>query len=108
MNPYKALAGTELDIQLAQKFFKDEPVEPYSTEARQADRLRKAIEEKFGEKVVFGVTRTRLRLHFARLDENPSTSIEALAETYPLAVARLALVLTHRMNKSARGEQTRA
>jgi hypothetical protein len=98
MNPYKAPAGNELDIQLAAYFFKNESVQPYSTDPKHASRLKKAIEAKYDQDVVVGLTRTRTPFHFARLDEDPSTSVETLAESYALALARLALVLALRRN----------
>ena len=102
LNPYKAPAGTELDLALHQRFFgNDTPPLPYSTEDKAADKLKALLKSKYGFPVLTGETRTRPRKYFARFDSGPSTATETLAETYALAMARLALVISEKRDPSA-------
>ena len=70
---------------------------PYSTDESSADRLRAELKGKFGVKVVIGQTRIRRIPWFARYGSDPSTSTEVIAETYPLALSRLALIMAVRL-----------
>ena len=54
-----------------------------------------------GYPVSTGETRIRTRRYFARLETGPSTATEVLAETLPLALCRLALVLSMRSSQAA-------
>ena len=96
-NPYKASAGESIDQLLNEAYFPEqEKPEKFSTDAASAKNLVKRIESAYIRKVVTGTTKTKPPLHFARLETDPSTSTETTAETYPLAVARLGLVLALR------------
>jgi hypothetical protein len=99
-NPYKASAGAELDAQIQQAYFREMELHQwaFSTDRKSADFLKKNLEAKFKSKVVVGRT-SRLKGFFARLDSDPSTSTETLAETYELAIARLANVLGTRLSR---------
>ena len=100
-NPYKASAGPEIDAALNNAYFNgQDPVAAFSTDPASAKSLVTKIEAIHRKKVIIGQTRTRPPRHFARLETDPSTSTEAMAESYPLAVARLALVLA--MRRSSR------
>jgi hypothetical protein len=96
-NPYKAVPSVELDTWLHDHFFNasDQPL-AYSTDDRAADKLRARIKSVYGHRVETGTTSVRTARFFARLESGPSTSTETLAETYPLAVSRLALVVALR------------
>ena len=97
-NPYKASPGVEFDNWLHQHFFADTSQEPlpYSTDDRAAEKLRARIKSLYGYKVQTGTTSVRTGKFFARLETGASTSTETLAETLPLAIARLALVVALR------------
>lgn len=70
---------------------------PYSTDAKAADKVRARIKSLYGYSVSTGETRLRApRRFFARLESGPSTSTEVLADTVPLAICRLALVMNLR------------
>jgi hypothetical protein len=97
-NPYKADPSVELDNWLHDYFFKDGSSRPlaYSTDQAAAEKLRARLKSVYGHKVLTGTTRVRNAQFFARLESGPSTSTETLAETYPLAICRLALVVALR------------
>jgi len=97
-NPYKANAGADLDIRLHDYFFANTADQPlaYSTDEKAADKLRARMRSFYGYRVETGTTSLRHARFFARLESGPSTSTETLAETYPLAICRLALVVAMR------------
>ena len=98
-NPYKASAGAQTDRTIHQRFFGNESaVLPYSTEEAAADLVKSRIKAVYGYPVHVGQTKTRPRRFFARFDSGPSTATEALAETLPLAICRLALVVSNTRN----------
>jgi hypothetical protein len=94
-NPYKAVAGREVDHLICQRFLpSSDHYFSFSTDQSAAERLKRLIEERYKAKVVTGRLHVAGRPHFARLETGPSTSTEATGETYALAMSRLALVLT--------------
>ena len=97
-NPYKAAPSVDLDAWLHNYFFaksSQEPL-PYSTDEKAAEKLRARMKSFYGYRVETGKTSVRTAQFFARLESGPSTSTETLAETYPLAISRLALVVALR------------
>jgi hypothetical protein len=93
-NPYKAPPGPETDRAIHERFFGPAVSSfPYSTDESAADKLKSRIKTIYGYPVQTGHTKTRPRKFFARFDSGPSTSTEVLAETLPLAICRLALVI---------------
>jgi hypothetical protein len=100
-NPYKVAAGPELDELVHEKFFPADTILAYSRDDKAADKLRARMKSAYGYAVVTGQMTTRDRLFYARFESGPSTSTEALAETYPLAVCRLALVLASKRDPVA-------
>lgn len=100
-NPYKVAAGSDLDELIHQKFFPGGPLLPYSSDDKAADKLRSRMKSAYGYAVVTGQMRTRDRLFYARFESGPSTSTEALAETYALAICRLALVISSKRDPVA-------
>lgn len=94
-NPYKALPGDELDAWIHSHLFAGEnsPPLPYSTDPKAAERVRSRIKAVYGHRVETGTTKLRNAPFFARFESGPSTSTETLAESLPLAICRLALVV---------------
>jgi hypothetical protein len=98
INPYGIPAGAELDALIHERCFKGEgPALAYSTDSKAADKVRSRIKSIYGFSVLVGETRLRPpRGFFARLESGPSTATEVLADSIPLALCRLALVLDFR------------
>jgi hypothetical protein len=93
-NPYKASPGPQTDRAIHRRYFvSDGTVLPYSTDDEAAFKLRARIKVVYGYPVQVGETKTRPRQYFARFESGPSTATEVLAETLPLAVCRLGLVI---------------
>jgi hypothetical protein len=94
-NPYGIDAGRELDQLIHQHCFGSEgELLPFSTESKAAEKVKARMKGVHGYPVVTGETKLRTRRFFARLETGPSTATEVLAETLPLAICRLALVVT--------------
>jgi hypothetical protein len=90
-------AGPELDALVHRHCFSSEgEALAYSTDERAAEKVRARVKSLFGYTVSTGETRLRTRRYFARLESGPSTATEVLAETSPLAICRLALVMSLR------------
>jgi hypothetical protein len=100
VNPYIFPAGPELDLIIHRKLFgqesQDQRVPPYSTNTAESSKVRSRLKSNFGHPVVVGQTRMSGRRFFARYDSDPSTATEVLAESEPLALCRLALILIRR------------
>ena len=97
INPYGIAAGRELDGLIHDYCFRaDGEVLAYSTDEKAAEKVRSHVKSAFGYAVSTGETRLRGRRFFARLESGPSTATEVLAETWPLAICRLALVMNLR------------
>ena len=93
-NPYKASPGPQTDQAIHRRYFaSDAKVLPYSTDDETASKLRARIKVLYGYPVEVGQTKTRPRQYFARFESGPSTATEVLAETLPLAICRLGLVI---------------
>jgi hypothetical protein len=99
INPYKFPAGTELDGLIHERLFvensKGQPLN-YSSSIQLADKVKAKVKSLYGHPVVAGETKSRPKRFFARFENDPSTSTEVLAETYPLAICRLALLLSEK------------
>lgn len=99
-NPYSFPAGPELDEIIHRGLFgvKNENgrVPSYSTSAVELTKIRSRLKSNFGHPIVTGQTRMATKRFFARYDSDPSTATEVLAETEPLAICRLALILLKR------------
>jgi hypothetical protein len=99
IDPYQASAGPELDAAIHHDALgkpRHEPPPPYSTDSARAEELKRIIETHFGSPVISGRTSIRGKRWFARYEIDPGNPTEVLAETYALAISRLALL---RMNK---------
>jgi hypothetical protein len=98
-NPYTAQASAELDREIHAHLVGDssaEEIPAYSSSERAADRLRRWLKSEYGTSITTGKTRIKVKPYFARYGTDPSTSTEVLAETYPLSICRLALLLISR------------
>ena len=96
MNLYHFPAGAELDRLIHLKLFRPkekEPSPPYSIREDEVSTIAKRLEEVYERKIVTGTLRVRPRKYFARYESGPSTATEVVAETLPLAVCRLAVIL---------------
>jgi hypothetical protein len=100
INPYAFPAGPELDEIIHRKLFgqKSESVgaPPYSTNTSESSKVRSRLKSNYGKPIVIGQTRMTNRRFFARYESDPSTATEVVAETEPLAICRLALLLMKR------------
>jgi hypothetical protein len=100
LNPYEVLAGHELDAYVHQHVLKkplNHQIPKYSTDAGEADQLRREIERQGRVKIVVGQTSSRRKLWFARYELQTGNPTEVLAEDYSLAICRLAILLARRL-----------
>ena len=99
LNPYTVKASEVLDREI-HDYIHGESAEgsppPYSSSDREAERLRRRLKSDYGTSITTGKTRIKSKPYFARYGSDPSTSTEVLAETYPLSICRLALLLMQR------------
>ncbi len=98
-NPYFLSSGVELDEKVHLQVFglkETNDCPDYSVSQKMAERVRVKLVKRFKIPIVFGETsiRTRDRRFFARWETDPSTSTEVLAESIPLAICRLAILIT--------------
>jgi hypothetical protein len=100
VNPYTYPAGPELDLIIHRTLFAEatgnDGAPAYSTNVSESSKVRARLKSAYGHPIIVGQTRMSSRKFFARYDSDPSTATEALAETEPLAICRLALVLIKR------------
>jgi|SRR5688572_33373260 len=100
VNPYTFPAGPDLDAIIHRKLFghnsENEKAPAYSTNTSESSRVRSKLKSHFGHPIVVGQTRMTNKRYFARYDSDPSTATEVLAESEPLAICRLALILLKR------------
>jgi hypothetical protein len=94
-DPYKAQAGTELDavlhVRLMNQSVSNEPCPAYSTEDKFAKRVLTKL--RTGQtSVIVGRTELEGRTWFARYERNAMDGTEVFANTFALAVCRLALL----------------
>jgi hypothetical protein len=98
-NPYTMPAGPELD-QLVHNILMDDAdsgrAPRYSTDDAQVERLQASARSRFGVKVMVGRTTIRRKPWFARYGTDPSQMTEVIAETCPLALSRIVVVLALR------------
>jgi hypothetical protein len=99
-NPYAFPAGPELDEIIHRKLFgqnsENGKVPSYSSDASESSKVRSRLKSNYGHPIIIGQTRLATKRYFARYDSDPSTATEVLAETEPLAICRLALILLRR------------
>lgn len=95
MNPYELPPGPELDALihhsiLGQRSTANCP--PYSTDSATIDQAKRNIQAALGISIISGKTKFHRKPWFARYQTDASDGTEVLAETYPLAICRLALL----------------
>ena len=93
MNPYRIDAGPELDRFLHERLFTATcaaQVPPYSSDKSLARKVEACLRKEGQSSVTIGQTRGKHQRCFARIGSDPSTSTEVLADTYALAICRLA------------------
>ena len=99
-NPYSFPTGPELDEIIHRRLFgqNGENGRPpsYSTNVSESSKVRTRLKSNYGHPIIVGQTRMAMKRFFARYDSDPSTATEVLAETEPLAICRLALILLKR------------
>jgi hypothetical protein len=103
LNPYIVAPGRELDllvhVQVLRKSESDR-IPPYSADDRLARQVENYLRTLSGAKIISGRSNLRTaKRWFARHEKDPSTGTEVLAETYPLAVCRLALLVGRMYHK---------
>lgn len=93
-NPYVIAPGPQLDLLIHQEVMglSDGQPEAYSTDDHAAEKVRARLKSALGRQFVYGRSHVRGRNWFARNETDTSGGTEVLAETYPLAVCRLALL----------------
>jgi hypothetical protein len=99
INPYTYPAGPELDELIHRRLFgqKNATNAPnYSLEVTESAKVRSRLKTVYGHPIIVGRTRMPGRPFFARYESDPSTATEVVAETEPLAICRLALLLMRR------------
>jgi hypothetical protein len=74
----------------------DGEVPAYSADPAASAKVRSKLKSLYGHPIIIGQTRMSGRKCFARYDSDPSTATEVLAETEPLALCRLAVILMKR------------
>ncbi len=99
-NPYEIPAGRELDAYIHHQILKsplsrDYP--RYSTDSLSADKLKRRIEADYGLGIVCGRSTLADKSWFARYEIDAGNPTEVLAETYPLAICRLAILRSRRV-----------
>ena len=99
INPYRVPAGRQLDSLIHQEIFGNDGtsmIPNYSTEESAADEVKDRLKVLYKYRIITGTTRIPGKRWFARQESGPSTSTEVVAEAYPLAICRLALVLSQK------------
>ncbi|MHB8523967.1 MAG: hypothetical protein ACYDH9_24860, partial [Limisphaerales bacterium] len=97
-DPYRIAAGPELDGAIHRWLFGESsttPVLGYSTDDVLAKQVEHRLKKRSAADVLTGTTRMHDKCYFARYERDPSTGAEVLAETYALAICRLALLWSH-------------
>lgn len=103
-NPYKLPPGDELDILVHELLFSGTSINsrlPYSTNSRASEKVKTRLKVLFGHSVIVGKTQVKDKPFFARFDTGPSTSTEVIAQTAPLAICRLAVLVGSAREKTA-------
>ncbi len=98
-NPHQEPASRELDAYIHHRVLKN-PLSHhypnYSADPTAAENLRRTLQQKYKTKIISGRTAIFGKTWFARYELDPGNPTEALAESYALAVCRLAILLAKR------------
>lgn len=72
-------------------------IPPYSMDPAHSSKIRSKLKSMYGHPIVTGKTRMgEGKRFFARYEPDPSTATEVLADSEPLALCRLAVLLVSR------------
>ncbi|MGV3774530.1 MAG: hypothetical protein ACO1QB_16645 [Verrucomicrobiales bacterium] len=71
----------------------DESSPAYSSDEKLANKVKAHLKATYGHKIVVGPTKLKDSPWFVRLDSDPSTSTEVLADSAALGICRLALLM---------------
>ena len=97
-NPYQAEAGPELDafihIHVMKEVSLTSNCPPYSSNDKLANKVVVAVRASGRGSVITGRTTLKGRTWFARYETNTMDGAEVFAETYALAICRMALLRT--------------
>jgi hypothetical protein len=97
-NIYKFPASEELNTAIHNDVLRKQPPIPdYSRETAAAEALEKELRRVLRSKIVVGRVRRPVGHWFARYESDPSTATEVVAETYALAISRLAVLCRSRI-----------
>jgi hypothetical protein len=99
LNPYTLPPGQELDEMVHRRLFPKASDSPpaYSIDPAQSAKVRSKLKSLYGHPIITGQTRMGgPKKFFARYEPDPSTATEVLAESEPLALCRLAVLLLAR------------
>jgi hypothetical protein len=97
-NIYKFPASEELNKVIHHDILhKESPIPDYSGEKDAAQSLERELRRTLPAKIVVGRVRRPVGHWFARYESDPSTATEVVAETYPLAISRLAVLCSSRI-----------
>jgi hypothetical protein len=99
-NPYEVPATRELDAHIHYQVLKNPLTSNYphySTNRGTAEKLKREIERQFKVKIVSGASTVPEKPWFARYELEQGNPTEVLAEEYPLAICRLAILLAKRV-----------
>ncbi len=96
INPYQILPGPQLDGIIHEQIMKmavsSNGYPAYSNDTKLAKRVLGKLESANNRRVTIGRTHVENRTWFARFETNSMDGTEVLAETFALAVCRLALL----------------
>lgn len=91
MNPYTFHSGPVLDSLVHQEVLGlSGPPDSYSTDERAAEKAYRHLRASLGRKLKCGHSHIRGKPWFARNENDANGGTEVLAETYALAICRLA------------------
>lgn len=93
IDPNRMEAGRELDAFIHHRVLKralSHAYPCYSADPKAADALKKVMEKEHGVRILTGTTNVVGTRWFARYEIEPGHPVEVLAESYPLAICRLA------------------
>ncbi len=98
-NPYQIPAGRELDAYVHYQVLKNalsHEYPHYSSDPSEADNLKRKIEADYKIQIICGRSTVDNKPWFARYEIDAGNPTEVLAETYPLAICRLAILRVRR------------
>lgn len=99
-DPFRAAPGRELDAHIHHQILKQplSSIYPsYSTDPSAANVLRKHLEASKGLRITVGKTATHPSSWFARYEIDKGNPTEVLADSYPAAICRLAILRSNRV-----------